>query len=380
MLLKSKRVWCTGKFIPLIVEIKNGKINKILDYNTDIDIDFDFGNNRILPGFIDIHTHGGYSYDTTDSDTNDIIMWAKTIAKEGVTSFLPTTITQSEKILKKALKNVTNAMNTEYEGAEILGIHLEGPFLNNNKRGAQPIEHITLPNIELFKKLNSASNQNIKLVTLACELDEDYKLTKYLTNNNIIVSLGHSNANYKESLLAFANGAKSQTHVFNGMTEFHHRNNGQVGFALNNDEIFGEIICDGIHSTIEALQIFFKSKGKDYGIVITDSISAKGLKQSKTTFGNEQIYIDETGLVTREDGTLAGSTATMINSLKLLIEDANIPINYAINSCTKNPATLLGFQNKKGILKTGYDADITVISDQYEVIMTITNGKIVYKR
>lgn len=380
MLIKSKRVWLSGQFLPLIVEITNDKITSIYDYDDEKEVDYDFGSNRVLPGFIDIHTHGAYGFDTNDANEEGLRRWAKNVSEEGVTAFLPTTITQTEETLLKAVSNVAKVHKDGYEGSEILGIHFEGPYLDVEKRGAQPLDCLQKPDVEQFKKFQEASNNLIKVITIASDLDPDYKLTKYLASEGIKVSMGHSSANYKETALAFANGAISQTHVFNGMTGFHHRDPGQVGYAFFSNDSFGEIIADGIHSTPESLNLFFQTKGRDKAIVISDSINAKGLGSGTYEFGGENVIVHDDGRATREDGRLAGSTANIINSLRVLIEDALVPVNYAINACTKNPADLLGLSDSKGRIKVGYDADITIISDDYKVIKTFGKGKIIYEQ
>ncbi|MDO4814224.1 MAG: N-acetylglucosamine-6-phosphate deacetylase [Gemella sp.] len=380
MIIRSKKVWLSGQFLPVCIEIEAGKIQAILEYDTDKKIDFDFGKERILPGFIDIHTHGAYGFDTNDANSEGLRKWAKNLGQEGVTAFCPTTITQTEEVLISAVKNVADVMESDYEGAEILGIHFEGPYLDESKRGAQPLSCLAKADVDQFKRFQEASNNNIRIVTMASDLDEDYKLTKYLASQGVKVSLGHSSANYKETAMVFANGANSQTHVYNGMTEFHHRDPGQVGYAFFSDDSYGEIISDGIHSSVEALNIFFKSKGSDRSIMISDSMLAKGLGAGQYSFGGEKVIVKEDGSATREDGRLAGSTASIINSLKIAIEEALVPVNYAINACTKNPANLLGIGHKKGRIKVGYDADITVISDDYKVDMCFAKGKVIYQK
>lgn len=379
MLIKSKKVWVLGQFLPLIIEIKDEKITNIYDYNDKKNVDYDFLNNRIFPGFIDIHTHGAYGFDTNDAEEEGLKTWAEKLPEEGVTSFLPTTITQKEEVLIKALENIKKVANSNYKGAEILGVNFEGPYLDEEKRGAQPLNCLQKPDINQFKKYFQASGNLIKIITMACEKDKNFELTKYIASLGIKVSLGHSSATYKQSALSFLNGASSQTHVFNGMSGFHHRENGQVGFALSSSTEYGEIITDGIHSTIQALKIFFNAKGKNYALMVTDCLCAKGLKEGKYIFGGENITIYPDGSAHRDDGRLAGSTLKISNGLKILIEKANIDMESAINSCTINPAKFLGIDNKKGKIKVGCDADITVLDDEYNTLFTLTKGKIAFK-
>lgn len=380
MLIKSKKIWSNNQFLPLILDIIDEKIVAVYDYNHFEDVDYDFGDNRVLPGFIDIHTHGAYGFDTNDANEEGLRNWAKNIPSEGVTSFLPTTITQTEEVLLKAVKNVADVYHSEYSGAEILGIHFEGPYLDEEKRGAQPLSCIQKPSISQFKKFQEASSNLIKLITIACEKDENFELTKYLASQGIRVSLGHSAANYDKAALAFANGATSQTHVFNGMTGFHHRDGGQVGFALRANDAYGEIICDGIHSTPNALYSYYTAKGRDHAILITDSLCAKGCGHGKYVFGGENMEIYPDGSAHRDDGRLAGSTLRVVDGLRILIEEALVPVDAAINSCTKNPAEMLGFGDKKGKIKVGFDADITVIDRNYDIIQTFARGKSVYSK
>ncbi|OON96594.1 MAG: N-acetylglucosamine-6-phosphate deacetylase [Candidatus Epulonipiscium fishelsonii] len=379
MIIQSEKVWIAGQFIQAQIEIKEKKIKSIYPYGFKV-ADKDYGSNKILPGFIDIHCHGAYGFDTNDATEEGLRNWTKKIVEEGVTSFLPTTITQSKEVLTKALKNVAKVVDNGYEGANILGIHFEGPYLDLKYKGAQPDKYIVKPIIEQFKEYQKAANGLIKYITLAPEHDENFELTKYCVQNNIIVSAGHSSATYNQILLAFANGVTSMTHVYNGMTPFNHRQNGLVGAAFRFKNMYGEIICDGNHSTLAALHEYFMAKGSDYAIMVTDALLAKGLPiGSIFKFGGRDAKICEDGSAyLLETENLAGSTLKMNKSLKLLIEDALVPVENAINACTKNPATCLGIQDKKGNLKVGCDADIIVLNKDYEVIQTYCLGIAMY--
>jgi len=376
MLIQSKRVWVADQFIPAQIEIDDNKIVNIYTYN-EKEVNYDYGNKRIVPGFIDIHCHGAYGFDTNDANEEGLRNWTKGIVSEGVTSILPTTITQSKEVLTKALANVANVVEEGYEGAEILGIHFEGPYLDMEYKGAQPKEHIAKPTIKEFQNYQKAARGLIKYVTLATETDEDYSLTEYLFNNEIVVSIGHSAATYEEAVFAFAHGARSQTHVYNGMTPFNHRKNGLVGAALRIKGMYGEIICDGNHSTTMALYNFFNCKGPDYGIMITDALMAKGYEPgSKFTFGGNEIEIYEDGSAHLiETKGLAGSTLKMNEGLRILVEEAMVPFNYAINSCTINPAKCLGVDKRKGRIGVGYDSDLVILNDDYSVNQTYCLGK-----
>lgn len=375
MIIQSKKVWIADQFIPAQLELENGIIKEIYPYN-EKEVTKDYGDLRILPGFIDIHCHGAYGFDTNDADPEGLRKWTKGIVDEGVTSFLATTLTQSEEVLTNAVSNVAKVVEEGYEGAEILGIHFEGPYLNKAHKGAQPEEYCVKPDIEQFKRYQKAAHGLIKYITMAVENDEDYALTKYCSQNNVVVSIGHSNATYEQAVQAYAHGARSMTHVYNAMTPFTHRANGLVGGALRIRNMYGEIICDGNHSTLAALNNFFTSKGPDYSIMITDSLMCKGFPVgTKFDFGGQEVVIYPDGsahLV--EAGNLAGSTLNVNKGLKILIEDALVPVNYAINACTSNPARCLHVDDRKCTIGVGYDADLVVLDKDYEVVQTYCKG------
>lgn len=375
MIIQSKKVWIADQFTPAQLELEDGIIKEIYPYN-EKEVTKDYGDLRILPGFIDIHCHGAYGFDTNDADPEGLRKWAKGIVDEGVTSFLATTLTQSEEVLTNAVSNVAKVVEEGYEGAEILGIHFEGPYLNKAHKGAQPEEYCVKPDIEQFKRYQKAAHGLIKYITMAVENDEDYTLTKYCSQNNVVVSIGHSNATYEQAVQAYAHGARSMTHVYNAMTPFTHRANGLVGGALRIRNMYGEIICDGNHSTLAALNNFFTSKGPDYSIMITDSLMCKGFPVgTKFDFGGQEVVIYPDGsahLV--EAGNLAGSTLNVNKGLKILIEDALVPVNYAINACTSNPARCLHVADRKGTIGVGYDADLVVLDRDYEVVQTYCKG------
>lgn len=375
MIIQSKKVWIADQFTPAQLELEDGIIKEIYPYN-EKEVTKDYGDLRILPGFIDIHCHGAYGFDTNDADPEGLRKWTKGIVDDGVTSFLATTLTQSEEVLTNAVSNVAKVVEEGYEGAEILGIHFEGPYLNKAHKGAQPEEYCVKPNIEQFKRYQKAAHGLIKYITMAVENDEDYALTKYCSQNNVVVSIGHSNATYEQAVQAYAHGARSMTHVYNAMTPFTHRANGLVGGALRIRNMYGEIICDGNHSTLAALNNFFTSKGPDYSIMITDSLMCKGFPVgTKFDFGGQEVVIYPDGsahLV--EAGNLAGSTLNVNKGLKILIEDALVPVNYAINACTSNPARCLHVDDRKGTIGVGYDADLVVLDRDYEVVQTYCKG------
>lgn len=375
MIIQSKKVWLADQFIAAAIEMNDGKITGVFPYGTK-EADVDYGDKRIVPGFIDIHCHGAFGFDTNDANEEGLRAWTKGIVTEGTTALLATTITQSEEVLTNAVANVAKVMEEGYEGAEILGIHFEGPYLDMVYKGAQPEQHIVKGTIEQFERYQKAAKGNIKYITMATETDDDFELTKYLADNGVVVSIGHSAATYDQAVFAWANGAKSMTHVYNGMTPFNHRNNGLVGAAYRLRTMYGEIICDGNHSTTAALNNYFMSKGPDFSIMVSDALMAKGSPAgSKFIFGGNEIEIYEDGSAhLTATGGLAGSTLRLNEGLRILVEEAMVPFNYAINACTINPARCLGIDDHKGKIGVGYDADIVVLDTNYDVIQTYCKG------
>ena len=376
MIIQSKKIWIADQFLAAQVEMDGGKITGVYPYGTK-EADVDYGDKRIVPGFIDVHCHGAYTFDTNDAHEEGLRNWSKGIVAEGVTAFLATTITQREEVLTKAVANVAKVMEEGYEGAEILGIHFEGPYLDMKYKGAQPEEHIVKGTIEQFERYQAAAKGNIRYIPMATEPDADFELPRYLSDRGVVVSIGHSAATYDQACMAYANGAKCLTHVYNGMTPFNHRANGLVGAAFRLRTMYGEIICDGNHSTPAALNMFFMSKGPDYSIMVSDALMAKGTPiGSRHIFGGNEIliYPDGSAHLTKI-ASRAGSTLNLNKGLKILVEDALVPVNYAINACTLNPANCLGIADRKGSIRVGKDADIVVLEDDYSVIQTYCMGQ-----
>lgn len=376
MIIQSSRVWIAGQFIPAQLMINGGQIEQVCPYDAFTEKIEDYGNRRIVPGFIDIHTHGAYGFDTNDADPQGLKKWMRRIPEEGVTAVLPTTVTQLPEVLTAALMNVAAVIRESYEGAQILGVHFEGPYLDMQYKGAQPPEAIAEPDVEQFRTYQEAAEGLIRVITLAPEHDRDFALTRYCSQNGVAVSLGHSSADYEHILMGIANGATGMTHVFNGMTPLHHRSPGMAGAALRIRDVYGEMICDGHHVHPAAVNLFFQTKGRDYGIMITDSLCAKGCSTDETFYlGGHEVEVGNDGLARlKGTQTIAGSTLRMNQGLKMLVEEAGVPFDTALNSCTLNPARYIGADDRKGRIAAGYDADLVVLEDDYSVHQTWCRG------
>lgn len=375
MILQSKNVLINEEFKEAQIEVVEKTITNIYDYD-ERKIDIDYGANYITPGFYDVHCHGYKGYDTNDGTREGLLIWAKEIVREGVCGFLPTTITQSKNVLERALKNVSDVKSEKYEGARILGVHFEGPYLDKKHKGAQPEEFCVEPNVEEFKRYVDVSNDNIKIITLACEHDKGFDLIKFCKEKKINVSLGHSGASYECARDAIKNGANSFTHTYNGMSKFNHHTAGLLDASLLSDEAYSEIITDGLHTTIEALKIFFRCKPMDKILLISDALKAKGLSPgTKLEFGGQEITMNENGACTLYGtDTLAGSTLKINEGIKILVNKVGVRLADAIKVASTNPAKYLNL--KKGKLEKNYDADIVILDNDLNVKSTMVEGVI----
>lgn len=377
---KNANVYVEGLgIVKKTVLVENGKISKICD-DCECEGLITLSEDKIVvPGFIDKHVHGGNNSDGMYSSLEDAKNISKTIAKEGVTSYLITTMTQSKENITAALVNAKEFINAyNYEGAKPIGIHLEGPFINKKFKGAQ-IESCIVPcDVETFKEYNEASGNNILQVTLAYE-ENGKELVNYLRDNKIVASLGHTDATCDQALEAVAEGATSFTHTYNAMKPLHHREAGVVGAAFLADEAYCEMICDLIHLNKNAIKVLYKVKGKDKLIAITDGIEAKHLPDGQYQLGGQPVYVknNEARLI---DGTLAGSTLLMNIGLKNIKNVLELSIEDTVNMATKNPAINLYIYDKKGSIKEGKDADFAIIDSDFNVYMTVVEGNVVFEK
>jgi N-acetylglucosamine-6-phosphate deacetylase len=378
MIIQSKNVWISSVFTAAQIEMNNGKITAVLPYGAK-PVDRDFDELRIIPGMIDVHCHGGLEFDTNDANPEGLERWSKGLLQEGITSFCPTTVTQSEEVLTKAVANVAAVKESGFnEGAEILGIHFEGPYLNKEHKGAQPEQYIVTPNVEQFKRYQKAAHGLIKIITVACEKDPDFALTHYCAETGVNVSLGHSGATYEEAVAAIANGARGITHTYNGMPDMHHREPGIPGAAMSLRDTYSELICDGNHVAWPAMRALINAKGRDHMIMIDDALCAKGCKPGFYELGGQAIEIRANGSAyLKGTDTLAGGTMLFNRGLQNLIEKVQIPMDWAINMSSLNPARYLKADDRKGRICYGYDADLAVLDRDYNVVEVYAMGKAV---
>ncbi|GIN85842.1 N-acetylglucosamine-6-phosphate deacetylase [Heyndrickxia sporothermodurans] len=323
----------------------------------------------IIPGMIDVHIHGGYGVDVMDADPEKLTFLSNQLYKEGVTTFFATTITQDYPAIEAALKSVKKAKETGETSIE--GVHLEGPFISEKRAGAQPLEYISAPDIDLFLKWHEASGNQIKIVTYAPEKEGAREFENIMIENGIVPSMGHTDAVREELLESKTTHA---THLYNGMRGLHHREAGVAGHALLSPQIQVEIIADGIHVHPDMVNLTYKLKGAKGIVIISDAMRAKGLPDGESELGGQKVIV-KNGECRLENGSLAGSILTMDQAFRNIIRFTNCSIAEAVQMTSGNQAKEFGLLSK-GFLKKGMDADFVLMNQNLEVEETYHLGKL----
>ena len=376
--LKNVKAYIFGKGITTVNIGFDG--DKIAYVGNGGDIEPIFTTDKtVVAGFIDEHIHGANGADAMDGSVSALKTISDCLVKEGTTGFLATTMTQSKENIVKALSAVKTAIEKDvFTGAKVLGAHLEGPFISLKHVGAQPIEYVEKPSVERFKEYNAASGNNIRIITLAPEVEGGKELIKYLSDNGVVASIGHTDAKYNDVIEAVKAGAKNVTHTFNAQTGIHHREIGVAGSALLIDDVNCEMICDTIHVSVPAIKLTVKNKPHGKFTLITDSMRAKGLPDGESELGGQKVFVKD-GEARLIDGTLAGSVLKMNVAVKNLVEKCGVSFTDAIDFATVNPAKNIGVFDKYGSIEVGKAANLTVLDDDFNVLYTVVNGNLVYK-
>ena len=375
---KNSNIYVYGKgIINTSLEIENGKISMLGSINNDELMELP-ENLIVIPGFVDKHIHGANNSDFMNPTREDVVKITKAIAEEGTTSCLATTMTQSMDNIKAAVKNIGDYIKENNDGVEVLGIHLEGPFVSPKFAGAQPLEYIVQCDVSSFKEINEASHNTVKEVSYACE-ENGMEFTKYLVENNIVASIGHSNSDYATIIEAANLGASSITHTYNAQRGVHHRDIGVVGAAMLDDRLSAELICDLIHVSPAAIQLLYKNKGKDGICLITDSMEAKYMPDGQYSLGGQPVFVKDNS-ARLENGTLAGSILKLNEGVRNFMNTVGVSFTEAVDCATINPARNLGVDDRKGSIMLGKDADLAVVDKDLNVYMTICRGKVVYSK
>ena len=350
--------------------------NRIVNIVEEIDIEdveiIDAKGAYVSAGFIDLHIHGSGGADVMDATPKALEILSSSLLQTGTTSFLATTMTMSNSDIDKALQNI-QLHASKVSGAHILGIHLEGPFINIAKHGAQDKAYVQSPNVSLIENYM----QEVKMITLAPEIEGAEDFVKLLTTEypHIILSIGHSDASYEEAQKSFIWGISHATHLFNAMNPYHHRKPGIVGAVFDSD-VTCDIIADLVHTHPSTLELVQKVK-KEKLILITDAMRAGCMKCGTYDLGGRRVEVNE-GRAVLEDGTLAGSVLKINDALSNMRAHTSMSLIEIVNSVTKIPARKLGIH--KGELREGYDADIVIFDENFSIISTIVSGKVKFKR
>lgn len=356
--------------------VEDGKIASISPYEVShATTRIDLRGACLVPGFIDIHVHGGDGADTMDATPEAIYTIARFLARHGVTSFYPTTITASPKATQAALDNLVHLEQCA-DGAEFLGTHLEGPYLCYAQRGAQPAIHLRNPDPKEYTAWLETGI--VRLITIAPELEGAMELIQKAVQADVRLALGHTEASESITRLAINAGVNQATHIFSGMPPLHHRDLNVLSVAMTDDRVFQQVICDGIHIHPDVVRLLTRVKGIEKQILISDSIRAAGLGDGDYDLGGETVTVSNGVTRRKYDGGLAGSTLTLDQALRNVISFAKIPLQHGLAMVTSVPARAMGLEGKKGCIQIGADADLVVLDEELNVTMTMVHGDVVH--
>lgn len=355
--------------------INEGKICAITDDAPDIPDVIDAKGLFVSPGFIDIHIHGAGGYDVMDGSVEAINGISKIIAEHGTTSFFPTTMTTSVDDIKHAVQAVKEAIKLNRNTANIMGMHLEGPFINPVFKGAQEERFIVKPSIKLLSYILDDDFSILKRITIAPEIEGSHELIKFLVGHGIVVSAGHSNGTYDEIMDAIGMGVTHSTHLYNAMRALNHREPGVVG-AIFDSSITTEFIADGIHIHFAAIRVAISIKGYKSCALITDAMRACCMKDGVYSLGGQEVFVKENA-ARLKGGTLAGSTLTLDRAVRNVLKNTSLNIAEAVSMATSVPAKIMGIDNRKGYIKQGHDADIIIFDNGINIKNAIIGGKVI---
>lgn len=364
-----------------LVSVENGAVVKVASRSgseaaTNKAIT-DFGDCVIVPGFFDIHIHGGVNCDVMRGTSDEMKKFETFLAQHGVTSYFPTTVTASQDATLSALERLADRIEVAEKnsagGATPLGIHLEGPFLSHAKRGVHPTVDLVEPSVAAFDELWQAARGHVRMITIAPELNGAEEVIAEASKRGVCVSIGHSDATLEQARCGVKAGARHATHTFNAMRPLDHRAPGILGEVLTNNRLSADVIADGIHVDPTVVDLLFRAKGIENFVLITDAISATGMPDGRYQLGTLEVELKD-GRCTR-DGNLAGSALTMDRAVRNVMKFARLDLQQAVRAASMNPAKVVGIE--KGTIESGADADFVVLTPTGEVRATVVRGVVV---
>ena len=332
----------------------------------------------LMPGFIDLHVHGAMGHETMDADPGAVREMAQFYACHGVTSYLPTTWTESRTKIMQTLELIAQMQGQQPDGATILGVHLEGPYFDESKRGAQRKEFVRRADRE--EAIEFLDTNIIRLLALAPEYEENWWLIDECRKRGITVSAAHTSATHDQMQAGIDRGITQATHTFNAMVGLHHRNPGGVGAVLTRKEVYCELIADNIHIHPTVMRILYAAKGRDKVVLITDAVRVAGLPDGEYQKDDDRIVVVRDGIVRLPDGTLSGSTLTMNRALYNFMQATGEPLENIWQTSSLNAARSIHISDRKGSLEVGKDADLVLVDTKINVHLTIAEGRVVYRK
>ena len=341
-------------------------------------VDYVASGMTVVPGFVDVHIHGAGGHDVMEATHAALDCITSTVARHGTTSILATTVTAPVDETCKSLEGIAQYIRSHEQqentglAAEILGIHLEGPFISKTRRGVHPSDSITRPSIEILDKFRAASDGLISILTVAPEVSGALDLIRATVTNGIVAAIGHTDADYEQARAAIQAGARHAVHFYNAMRPFSHRDPGVIGAVLTEPDVTAEIIADGVHVAGPAIQVLLGTKGFDTVLLASDGTAATGMPDGNFRLGNFEVTVKD-GVCRNSEGKLAGSTLTLDRALRYIVS-LGVPLIDALRMATILPARRLGLAGKKGIIAIGADADLVVLTPDLRVAGVMTRG------
>jgi N-acetylglucosamine-6-phosphate deacetylase len=341
-------------------------------------VDYVASGMTVVPGFVDVHIHGAGGHDVMEATPAALDCITSTVARRGTTSLLATTVTAPVDETCKSLEGIAQYIRSHEQqestglAAEILGIHLEGPFISKARRGVHPTDSITRPSMEIFDKFRAASDSLIRILTVAPEIPGALDLIRAAVRNGIVAAIGHTDADYEQTRAAIQAGARHSVHFYNAMRPFTHRDPGVIGAILTEPDVTAEVVADGVHVAGPAIQVLLGTKGFDTILLASDATAATGMPDGNFRLGSFEVTVKD-GVSRNSEGKLAGSTLTLDRALRYVVS-LGVPLVDAVRMATILPARRLGLAGKKGIIAIGADADLVVLTPDLRVAGVMTRG------